>query len=71
MSAGFAWHVESIWHGDWDFVLYNVRCQCGWYLAKAEPVMRGSGIGDVEGDCKRHGHVTAASWDVIDRGELE
>lgn len=72
MMAGpsFGWHADSAMQGEWDFVLFDVRCHCGWFLAKAAPVMSEHGIDAVEGDCKRHGHITAESWNVIDAGEL-
>jgi hypothetical protein len=70
-GPSFAWHAESGEWGDWDFVLYGVRCRCGWFLAKAEPIMCSGGINAVEGECKRHGHVTAETWDVIDADDLE
>jgi hypothetical protein len=68
-GPSFGWIVD-----DWEFVLHSVRCRCGWFLAKAEPIPvnheMGFGIGSVEGECKRHGHVTAESWDIIDAAEL-
>ena len=70
--SGFGWSAEE-YPGDphpWEFVLYDVRCRCGWFLANAAPVMSSHGVSSVEGDCKRHGHVTAGSWDIIDRAEL-
>ena len=69
-GPSFGWHAESGNYGEWDFVLFDVHCRCGWFLAKAEPVMGESGINAVEGDCKRHGHVKAETWNVIDAGEL-
>jgi hypothetical protein len=70
--SGFGWSAEEF-PGDpspWRFVLFDVRCKCGWFLAKAAPVMGRNGVHDVEGDCKRHGHVTAESWNIIDRADL-
>lgn len=68
-GPSFGWIVD-----DWHFVLYSVRCKCGRFLAKAEPILlyhdQGFGVGTVEGECKQHGHVTAESWDIIDAGEL-
>jgi hypothetical protein len=52
-------------------VIYNVKCRCGWFLARAAPVMGNHGVENVEGDCKRHGHVIAESWDIIDAEERD
>jgi hypothetical protein len=70
--SGFGWSAQE-YPGDtspWHFVLYNVRCRCGWFLAKATPLMSEYGVRDVEGICKRHGKVIAESWDIIDAREL-
>ena len=65
MSPAFGW----VWE-DWHFILFDVRCKCGWFLAKAEPIMRqdwiGGGVNGVKGICKHHGEVEAESWDITD-----
>lgn len=72
--TGFGWVVTDDWNTGpegWHFVLFDVHCRCGWFLAKASPVMGEHGVHGVEGECRRHGHVTAETWNIIDAGELE
>ena len=68
----FGWSAEE-YPGDpspWEFVLFDVHCHCGWFLKEAEPVMSDHGVASVTGVCKRHGEVTAETWNIIDRAEL-
>lgn len=60
MSAT-AWVVD-----DWEFWLFDVKCECGWYLANAEPTMGMNGVAGATGVCKRHGAVDAATYDICD-----
>jgi len=64
-----AWSAEE-WPGDlspWRFYIIDPKCRCGWFLKDAAPVMGRSGVERVEGVCKRHGEVVAATWDIQDR----
>ena len=50
----------------WHFAIIDPKCRCGWFLSAAEPFMGRTGVERVEGRCKRHGVVTAETWDICD-----
>jgi hypothetical protein len=50
----------------WRFFLIDVRCECGWFLADAQPVMGINGVSMAEGICKRHGSVKTTRFEVYD-----
>lgn len=81
MSRGERWPVKergrmttSHWSAEeypgdsdpWRFAIIDPKCRCGWFLSDAVPIMGRTGVCGVEGTCKRHGEVDAATWDICD-----
>lgn len=44
--------------------VYDVKCQCDWWLSKVIVRLNMERILSVRGTCKRHGEVEAAHWVV-------
>lgn len=44
--------------------VFDVRCDCGWWLSNVIVRLNIDRILGVRGTCKRHGEVEAAHWAV-------
>lgn len=61
------WVVDQGGPDEWAFWIGLPRCDCGWFLADAKPVLSTSGgVRAVSGRCSRHGEVETRDFDIAD-----